>query len=279
MSDFIQIPNSIATRLNSRSKHSEALTYAIIRNEIKDHTLQASIAQAQLANLLQVDERTAHNYVAALKEKDFFTKIEKKQGENVYPYNVYTFPPLTQDYFILLPQLLDDPNLSPKQKGILLFIKACCWKGTNYLPFRGKTTDLAQQLGIGKNQITSHLQALERTGSIRFIQNTLHILHPAFPLHLKQEGTCGIINDIYQTIYQFCLDHDRIPPYKQLNQRGIDPSLSILAAHYADTPSQLLHDLNTRCTHLPPNLSLNYFCQLLRNNTAAPEPARASLIL
>ena len=36
MSKFIQVPNEIATKLTSRSKHKEAFVYAAIRSQIKD---------------------------------------------------------------------------------------------------------------------------------------------------------------------------------------------------------------------------------------------------
>ena len=48
MSSYIKIPNSITTKLTKRSKHEEAIVYAIIRNEIKDHSLKASIPEKQI---------------------------------------------------------------------------------------------------------------------------------------------------------------------------------------------------------------------------------------
>ena len=270
MSNFIQIPNSVTTLLTHRSKHAEAVAYAIIRNEIKDSTLKASIAQTELATLLGVNERTVNTYVAHLKEVNLFAKIEKKQGEAAHPYNVYAFPPLTNEYFLLLPSLLGDPTLSAKQKGILLFLKAHCQKGTNYLLYSGKTTELAQLLGIGKNQISRELETLRQAGAIRFIEKSIHIIHPAFPLFLDKKGNCGT-NAIYQAIYDFCLSRDRVPPYKNVNKYHMDAALGMIVAQYG-TPELVKEILEKRCTNLPQNPSINYFCQVLRNRIPTPPP-------
>ena len=74
MSTYIQIPNSITTKLTKRSKHEEAFVYAIIRNEIKDNSLKASITEKQLANTVNMTERTVYNYVSDLKIKGLLMK-------------------------------------------------------------------------------------------------------------------------------------------------------------------------------------------------------------
>ena len=141
MSDYIQIPNAIK-QLTKRCKHKEALVYAAIRNQIKDNSLKASIAQEELAELLNTTERTINNYVADLKKTGLLKMTERKQGKSDHRYNVYQFDELKKDYFIILPSFLYDRNISPKLKGLLLFIKANCWSGTNFLLFNGITTDL-----------------------------------------------------------------------------------------------------------------------------------------
>ena len=152
MSTYIQIPNSI-TQLTKRCKHEEALVYAIIRNEIKDKSLKASIPEKQIADIVNMSERTVNSYVSDLKESGLLIVAERKQGGSEYPYNVYQFNQLKEDYFVILPPILFDNNISPKLKGLLLFIKANCWSGTNFLRYNGKTTDLADTLRVGKNDI------------------------------------------------------------------------------------------------------------------------------
>lgn len=259
MSSYIQIPNSITTKLTKRSKHEEAFVYAIIRNEIKDNSLKASITEKQLANTVNMTERTVNNYVSDLKKMGLLSVTELKKGESIHRYNVYKFDYLKEDYFFLLPSFLNDKYISAKQKGLLLFIKANCCKGTNYIQFEGKTTDLCQLLGIGKN--SNYLNELESKGYIRFIGKTLHIINENFPLFWDQD----IDNITYKIIYDFCLKHDKVPPLKRVDDKRKEIALSWIVGEYTNDYERLRNDLYERCKNLPENLSLEYFCQVLRN--------------
>ena len=259
MSSYIQIPNSITTKLTKRRKHEEAFVYAIIRNEIKDNSLKASITEKQLANTVNMTERTVNNYVSDLKKMGLLSVTELKKGESIHRYNVYKFDYLKEDYFFLLPSFLNDKYISAKQKGLLLFIKANCCKGTNYIQFEGKTTDLCQLLGIGKN--SNYLNELESKGYIRFIGKTLHIINENFPLFWDQD----IDNITYKIIYDFCLKHDKVPPLKRVDDKRKEIALSWIVGEYTNDYERLRNDLYERCKNLPENLSLEYFCQVLRN--------------
>ena len=259
MSSYIQIPNSIITKLTKRSKHEEAFVYAIIRNVIKDNSLKASITEKQLANTVNMTERTVNNYVSDLKKMGLLSVTELKKGESIHRYNVYKFDYLKEDYFFLLPSFLNDKYISAKQKGLLLFIKANCCKGTNYIQFEGKTTDLCQLLGIGKN--SNYLNELESKGYIRFIGKTLHIINENFPLFWDQD----IDNITYKIVYDFCLEHDRVPPLKRVDDKRKEIALSWIVGEYTNDYERLRNDLYERCKNLPENLSLEYFCQVLRN--------------
>lgn len=259
MSSYIQIPNSITTKLTKRSKHEEAFVYAIIRNEIKDNSLKASITEKQLANTVNMTERTVNNYVSDLKKMGLLSVTELKKGESIHRYNVYKFDYLKEDYFFLLPSFLNDKYISAKQKGLLLFIKANCCKGTNYIQFEGKTTDLCQLLGIGKN--SNYLNELESKGYIRFIGKTLHIINENFPLFWDQD----IDNITNKIIYDFCLKHDKVPPLKRVDDKRKEIALSWIVGEYTNDYERLRNDLYERCKNLPENLSLEYFCQVLRN--------------
>ena len=82
MSSYIQIPNSITTKLTKRSKQEEALVYAIIRNEIKDKSLKASIPEKQIADIIKMSERTVNSYVSDLKNIGLLNEPERKQGKS-----------------------------------------------------------------------------------------------------------------------------------------------------------------------------------------------------
>jgi predicted transcriptional regulator len=260
MSTYIQIPNSI-TQLTNRCKHEEALVYAIIRNEIKDKSLKASIPEKQIADIINMTERTVNSYVSDLKNVGLLNEPERKQGKSEYPYNVYQFSELNKDYFVVLPPFLADINISPKLKGLLLFIKANCWSGTNYIRYNGITTDLAEKLGVGKNQIKDYVTELQVKGYVRFIGKSLHIINENFPLFQK----ANMWNITYQIIYDYCLEHDRVPPIKKLEGHHKDEILGYIIAEYATDYDRLRNTLNERCKNLPADLSLEYFCQVLRN--------------
>ena len=289
MSNYIQIPNSIKTKLTKRSKQEEAFAYALIRDQIKNSFKQASYSQSKLVDFFIEEgvilndeqrvnkERTINNYIASLKGSGLLNVVDKKKGESDHRYNVYQFDYITDDYFILLPQFLYDKNISPKLKGLLLFIKANCWSGTNYIRFNGRTTDLPPKLGVGKNQLKDYLEELEEKGYIRFIGKSLHITNDNFPLFLIDD----MDNTTYEIIYDFCLSKNTIPPIKKVDNRGKDKDLSLIVGEYQNEcdPSdieqrpygRLIKALQTRCVTLPETVTLKYFCQVLCNKKPTKE--------
>ena len=275
MSNYITIPNSI-TSLTERCKQEEALVYATIRSQIKDDSLKASYSQIALAEVFNTTERTISNYVADFKKTGLLNVAELKLGEADYPYNVYQFDELKKDYFEILPPFINDINLSPKLKGLLLFIKANCWKGTNFLFYNGITTDLAEKIGVGKNQIKNYLTELESKGYIRFIGKSLHITNEGFPLYRKED----MWNVTYEIIYDHCLEHDRIPPIKNVDNKRKDEKLSYIVGKYSNEYDRLRNALKERCKNLPQNLTLEYFCQVLANKKPIKkEQAHTPIIL
>jgi hypothetical protein len=279
MSTYIQIPNSITTKLTKRSKQEEALVYALIRDQIKDNSFKASFSQSILVDYFveenrtlndlerEYKERTINTYVSTLKDVGLLKVIDKKKGGSDHRYNVYKFDYLNEDYFYLLPPFLEDKNISPKLKGLLLFIKANCLKGTNYLYYNGITTDLASTLKVGRNQIKGYLEELKSKGYIRYIGNSLHIINENFLLFWDQD----MDNIIYKIIYDFCLKHDKVPPIKRVDGKRKDTALSWIVGEYTNDYERLRNDLNERCKNLPENLSLEYFCQVLRNKKPTKE--------
>lgn len=283
MSSYIQIPNSILDitkkkefETKHRTKFEEAVIYAAIRNEIKDRSLKASYSQTELSELFKTTERTINSYVADLKQLGLLKVVELRQGKETYPHNVYKFDIQTDNYFMILPPFIYDGNISMKLKGLLLIIKANCWAGTNFVCFNGITTDLADKLGVGKNSIEGYLEELKSKGYIRFIGKSLHIIDENFPLFWDQD----MDNITYKIIYDFCLEHDRVPPSKKVDGRSKDKALSWIVGAYTDDYERLRNDLNERCKNLPENLSLEYFCQVLRNKKPTrEEQAYTPLIL
>lgn len=265
MSNFIQVPNEIITKLTSRSKHEEAFVYAAIRSQIKDSTRTASYSMADLADLCNVKERTIYNYIERLESVGLFSllKDKKKQLSGDHRYNVYQFPYIKDNCIIIDPAFVnkDLSGLTAEQRGIMLFIKANCIDGTNHFQFKSKE-ELANRVGVGKNRITSVIKDLETLGSIRTINHTIIITDNNFPLYLNDKPT----NCIFYHIYYYCLYKGVEPPLKH----GM--CLTYLEMKYNNRYKELNEDLLDKCKNLPNDISLHYFCKALLNKMPEKKP-------
>lgn len=253
MSNFIQVPNEIITKLTKKSKHKEAYLYVMIRNEIKDKKGEASIPESELSYRLKLDEKTIYNYIMNLRELGLISSISKKQQSNGdMRYNVYHFPQINGNNFIVLPSFTEDANLTTEEKGVMLFIKANCEKGTNHFRFKSMT-ELKMKIGIGKN--STLIKDLVRKGYVRLIDDAIVITNESFPLYLKDSTD----NNIYHIIYDYCLYKGVVPPLKE------ERALFYLKTKYPDGHTGLKDDLLCKCKNLPNEISLNYFCMALLN--------------
>ena len=103
MSTYIQIPNSITTKLTKRSKQEEALVYALIRDQIKDNSFKASFSQSILVDYFveenrtlndlerEYKERTINTYVSTLKNVELLKVIDMKKGAKEHQTTDITF--------------------------------------------------------------------------------------------------------------------------------------------------------------------------------------------
>lgn len=256
MSTFIQIPLNL-TELTTKSKFAEIYTYFLIRSQIKDNSCTASISEAELSGRLNVSERTIKKYISDL--KPYFDSVTLTKGNGTYPYNVYHFSKLTKDYCVVLPSLINNTDLTPEEKGILIKIKLMCNKGTNYITYKTKA-DLVSILGIGKNQISNKLQPLIDKGYICYLNNTLQITPTFFPFGSKEgDKYQNQLNYIYDTIYKFCLLKKVVPPLRD------NKALGYILAKYPEPSYEntLIKALAERCKTLPDTVSLDYFVMAL----------------
>ena len=72
-------------------------------------------------------------------------------------------------------------------------------------------------------------------------------------------------NVTYQIIYDYCLEHDRVPPVKDVDGKRKDEKLSLIVGKYTDDYGRLHNALIERCQKLPEQPTLQYFCQILLN--------------
>lgn len=257
MSTFIKMPFNLK-ELNTRSKFKEIYTYFLIKDQIKDNNLMASISEEELAREIGVSKVAISNYLTNL--KPYFKGITKKKVEkqNHY-YNVYHFNNLTNGFSIIFHSLKDDDRITAEQKGILIKIKLVCEKGTNFIKF-GNRTELAKLIGINTKQFAAKLKPLLDKGYLHYIDNSLQLNPTYFPLALKMDNTHeGISNYVYAVIYQYCLYKHVCPPLRD------SKAISYLMAKYPNKDDSLKEALVKRCPSLPKNVSLDYFVKALRD--------------
>lgn len=254
MSKFIQVPIEIISKLTSRCKHKEAFVYAAIRSQIKDGTRTASYPMADLAKLCNVDERTIYNHIDRLMSVGLFSLLsnKKKQLKGDHRYNVYLFPYIKDNCMLINPSFIEDESFTTEEKGVMLFIKANCDKGTNHFHFKSMA-ELKAEIGVGKNSTV--IKDLEAKGYVRIIGDAIIITCDAFPLYLNGNPE----NYIYHHIYNYCLYKGIVPPMKE------EKSLVYLKMNYNNDYMRLKEDLLNKCKNLPCNVSLRYFCKALLN--------------
>lgn len=204
-------------------------------------------------------DRSIRNYTDTLENSGLIKDTTKMHGVGEYAHNVYHFEKLEEEYFILNPKFITEQSISPKLKGLLMLMKTYCIKGTNNLPFNSKKHLAEEVLHIGKNQLSTYLKELEAKKFIRIIGKTMILSKEYFYLFIDDY----IENLLYETIYDYCLSQNVVPPYRDRDTNDI----GMITAHYT-TPDELLSSLRERCPKLPKNVSMTYFTQTLRNKRA-----------
>lgn len=201
-------------------------------------------------------DRSIRNYTDTLENSGLIIDTSKRYGTGEYAHNVYQFDELREEYFNINPKLITEPSISSKLKGLLMLMQTYSVKGTNCLPFNSKIYLAEKVLHIGKNQLSTYLKELEAKKFIRIIDKTLILSKKYFYLYINDT----IQNRLYETIYDYCLSQNVVPPFKDIDTNDI----GTIAAHYT-TPDELLSALRKRCPKLPKNVSMTYFTELLRN--------------
>jgi hypothetical protein len=238
-----------------------AYLYVYIRNQINDNrsTLNAKEkTKLKYGEALNLDEKTIYNYIKELNSVDLILGIGKDWGID-HRYNVYHFPEIKGDNFIVLPSLIYDASLTTEEKGVMLFIKANCIDGTNHFHFKSMA-ELKAKIGVGKNSTV--IKDLESKGYVRIIGDAIIITYDAFPLYLNGKPD----NYMYHIIYKYCIDKGVVPPMKE------KWCLIYLYEKYANRYKELEDDLHSKCKILPNDVSLHYFCKALLNKMPEKRP-------
>ena len=256
MSYYIKIPNQGIQRLNNRRKLKLIAIYGLIRSQIKDNTNTASYPEKDLAEMCGVDVRSIITYIQELQSMGLMRIIGKKKGEYPYPYNIYEFDHLEDDFSMITPNLLFDPNLDIEYKGLLILLKSHCHEGTNHMNYPSNE-EVANELKIGKEKLSNMVGVLEALKYVKRIGYSLIIIDPNI---LMFYDTRDPYNIGYKIIYDFCLSKGVVPPIKGESR---NENLCQILAMFP--PELLMEELPKRFKKLPPIISLDYFCQGLRN--------------
>ena len=258
MSYYIRIPNQGIQRIEKRSKLKMIVAYALIRSQIKDSTNTASYPEKDLAALCNVEERTMVTYIQDLRAAGLIKNTNKKHGESDHPYNVYQLEYIEDDFSMIKPELLFDPNLDAEQKGLLILLKSHCHAGTNHMDFP-TFKEAAKTLHIDRDKLSKMITTLEKSKYVRRIGNTLIITNDNVLMFYKKD--CFDI--AYRLIYRFCLLKNVVPPIKGDKHTFVNNVGRILESF--PTQELLERALISRFKVLPPDVSLSYFCEGLCN--------------
>ena len=258
MSTYIRIPNRIAQLLTTRDKLTLIVVYAYIRSQIKDASNTASITEEELAERCQTCLKSAWNHIQSLIDVGLITIVKKQQGEAQYPYNVYKVEYPEEDFAMIKPELLTDPNLSTEQKGLLILLKIHCHAGTNHINDTSER-QVHKILKIDRYKIGQIVKQLDALGHIKIIGRTLIITDKNILLYQK-EDPC---DEAYMIIYKFCLLKGVVPPIKG-ERKSFFENMSTICENFW-TKEMLAKALIERFRSLPSKVTVSYFCEALCN--------------
>lgn len=258
MSNYIRIPNKAVQNLTTRDKLTLIVVYAFIRSQIKDASNKASITEEELKERCHICLKSAWNHIQTLKKVGLIKIVEKKKGESQFPYNVYLVEFPEDDFTMINPDLLTDPNLSTEQKGLLILLKTHCHEGTNHMdyPSHNQVHDI---LKINRDKLSKMISLLQDMKQVKIIGKSLIITNEN--ILMVYDANCFDV--AYLIIYRYCWLKGVVPPIKG-DRSSFTNNIGRIIELYP-TKQMLAKALLTRCKNLPSNVSLSYFCEALCN--------------
>ncbi len=257
-----------------KNKNEDIYLYACITLFDQKRTGIVYASENTISSKSGIPLRTVQSIISRLRECPDLIQIETKQEEYDKRKNYYKFNRQPENYFFLDTRYfyLDIP---PKIKGFLLRLKILCKNGTNkVITSNGKKgnpniTEIANRLQQDVGTVTNLLKRSEELGLIRKIPNGYLITNDCFLLNLGKKRK----DQIYNAIYQFCIDKGVIPPERNeeilgkmyarfsIDNETLEKSLNSTAKNkkeffdYSHLPSVL----ESRCKNLPEQPTLEYF--------------------
>lgn len=278
MEKYIQIP-MVFNNMSDKARLKMIYVYALIRNQIKDKSLTAIIPQDKLAVMTGVCVSTIEKYIKKLVDKELITSIIKVPIKDGYYYNKYQLPYI-KEYGIVKPELLECDTIESLEKGLLILLKLNCQFGSNVLEYNS-ITSLSKQLRISRNTLGCMINNLAEKGFIGLHNGWLNLSQQYFPLYILHKD----INIAYKGIYDFCIIHDCIPPFKDYNDKtGTDNMLKMIfdccqGYKGKEGYEAVVTKLKDRCTNLPDKINFAYLKKALLNVDTEKKPELKPIIL
>ena len=273
MKNYTIITKEINTYNTGNNINTDIYIYAYIKLCSNFRTGISHISENKLSKLTNIPIDTINNIIPRLKENGKLVKVTTTINKNNSIYikkNIYTFNTEPENYFAVDNRFFH-LELPVKVKGFLLLLKSICYNGTNQITTKrssrnGKAniTEIADKLKQDRKTVTALLNECISLGQIKEIEKGYIITNDCFPLNIADTA----MNNIYNTIYQYCISKDVIPPKrdeKQLNKLWVKYNIPENELPLKLKDMGISYQLKERCKTLPDKVTLNYFAKALCN--------------
>ncbi|NDV83376.1 hypothetical protein [Bacteroides sp. 51] len=285
--NYTVITKQISDYNGGNNNNTDVYVYTYIKLCSDYKTGVSHIRECKISENTDIPEDTVSNIICRLKQfPSLFevktTRISGNKNINTYHFDVnpenYYF--IDNRYFYL--KLDTDTNTEIKIKGFLLLLKSICLNGTNLILTEGgkngkpNISKIADRLHQDRSNVKKLLEHCIEFQLIEEISNGYYILNDCFLLTVKDSKE----NEIYNTIYEYCLSKGVIPPKRDLKAiKVIKLRYRISDKELASIPEEtknkkqltetysLFYNLNLRCSNLPTYVQMNYFTEALLNRT------------
>ena len=254
---YTVIPKSITTFQTGRNKPLDIYVWAYIKLCSNFSTGISDITQKRLSELTNTPEETIGNSIKRLKDKGYL-EVRSRTVEGFKKRNSYHFKTSEQN-FALIDNEFFHKGYNPNRAGFMLLMRSICLNNTNEVLW--PIVKIAEEIGIGRNTVSTLLKECEKLGLIKTIPKGYEITEDC----LKWDAVHNKANSpIYKAICDFCESQGINPPIWNKD------AMSVLESRYHAIDLlpydefNICFQLNNSCKQLPKKVSLPYFVKALK---------------
>ena len=175
---WIQIPRKFL-ELDKGTKFVDVLVYAAIDYQKDSSTYTSRIGQRTIAEKYNIPLSKVEDAIKRLKESGYidYTQLPSDKYKDCV-FNEYTFP-LIKDgkieggYLKLKPLLIQNTDLKPKDRGILIYLQLIALPDMNDI-LETKIEDIADRLGICRQTASKYLKKYVASGQLNQTRNGIY---------------------------------------------------------------------------------------------------------